>query len=391
MAVEPARRRACAVPRASTPRAASPACVYGGLSSGTGRRPCPSRRTAAPSTTVSSSYHRIGGTGTSVCSPSASMHLVLDLEVRLEEEVWRVGSTRAHEALARGSPPSVQWASNSSVSLENPVNAGPLELGDLEIRPRRAASSPASRGVARGRPRDRAVRGSACHRPTTPRRSPQPRHFVGAEAPAGEDGGGVVARMHRRRGNGRRGAAEARRGRGLRHAVELEERAARPRLCGWSGASSGVEHRREARVGALEQLAPLVAGLRAEHRGELLLRGGQRAWSYWSRQRSTSRPSRSQQLGVELRLDRPDRDELPVGATRRPRRRARRCRAWFVPRSSPEAAGACRVERREHQRRAVDHGRVDHLALAAARPLEQRARDAEARAASRRRRSRRAR
>ena len=39
---------------------------------------------------------------------------------------WRVGSTRSTRPSLRGSPSSVQRASNSNVSFENPVNAGPL-------------------------------------------------------------------------------------------------------------------------------------------------------------------------------------------------------------------------------------------------------------------------
>ena len=87
------------------------------------------------------------------------------------------------------------------------------------------------------------------------------------------------------------------------------------------------QHRREAGVGALEERAPLVARLRrgrsrraAPHRRP----GGA---VHAGREAVVAEARALEQLGVELRLDRADRDVLAVGASRRARRSARRRRA----------------------------------------------------------------
>ena len=84
-----------------------------------------------------------------------------------------------------------------------------------------------------------------------------------------------------------------------------------------------------------------------------------------------------QQLGVELRLDRADRDELAVarriGVVPGCARVEPVGTACFAPLARGEEAG----EHRRQQRGAVDHRRIDDLAAAAPARLDQAAGDAE--------------
>ena len=91
---------------------------------------------------------------------------------------------------------------------------------------------------------------------------------------------------------------------------------------------------------------------------------------------SPSRPGELHQLGVELRLDRADRDVLAVlrlvrlvevGA------RVEQVGAALAPAAERVEA----VDEGHQQRRTVDHRGVDHLALARRRALDQRRHDAE--------------
>jgi hypothetical protein len=140
---------------------------------------------------------------------------------------------------------------------------------------------------------------------------------------------------------------------------------------------SHVEHRREADVAALHDRAPLVPALRLEDRRESLLHRRPLVAVHLARQIFPGEAGLLEQLGVELGLDRADRDELPVGGLEgvvevgagvqqvRPR--------LIVP-----EADLPHAEDHGHQDgSAVDHGGVHHLALPRGAALDQGAGDAE--------------
>ena len=185
-------------------------------------------------------------------------------------------------------------------------------------------------------------------------------------------------------------AAEARRGRRLHDAVELDERARGATLCGCCGASASdstgakqtsvpsmISHH-SSRVFVLEDRrepllhAPATASCRAATAG-----------------RSPSRPVSCEQLGVELRLDRADRHVLAVGRLVDVVEVGAGVEQVRAPLVLPDAHRPEGVEHRHEAGGAVDHGRVDHLALARALRLEQRRTPCRRRGACRRRRSRR--
>ena len=104
----------------------------------------------------------------------------------------------------------------------------------------------------------------------------------------------------------------------------------RAALCGMDGCLGHRQHRGEAHVGAVEQRAPLVACPRDEQLGEALLQTRPRRPIHLGGELLVAIEAQSlQQLGVELRLDRTDRDVLAIGCTRTRRRSARRCRAGW--------------------------------------------------------------
>ena len=191
---------------------------------------------------------------------------------------------------------------------------------------------------------------------------------VGVDAPVGQDLVGVLAGVRRRPLDLGRRAAEPRRRRRLHDAVALDEGARGSTLCGCCGASPSDS------TGAKQTSVPSMIShhssrvLVLKSVGEpLLQRGPLRLGPCWLRQRRRrrSRPVRREQLGVELRLDRADRDVLAVGASRRRRRSGRRCRAgWCPARRSQMPMALNAVEHRHEHGGAVDHRRVDHLALA---------------------------
>ena len=201
---------------------------------------------------------------------------------------------------------------------------------------------------------------------------------VGVEAPIGEHLGGVLAVVGRRPIERRLGAAEARGGRRLGDPERLDERAALdvvrvPRRL------VHAEHRGEADVGVLHDRAPLVAGAPAEQLGEPLLQLGPQGTVVLACELLVAlEPGEPQELGVELRLDRADRHVLAVGALVDVV--VVRARVEHVHAALGDVVDAHVVERPEerHQGRgAVDHRGVDHLTLAAAARLEQRAHHAE--------------
>ena len=173
-----------------------------------------------------------------------------------------------------------------------------------------------------------------------------------------------------------RGATEAWRRTGLHDAGHLDERAAVlvVRVLRRLGER---QHGREADVGALHDLAPLVAGLLLEDRGQPLLERRPLRPVVLPRQVLTVEAGVLQQLGVELRLDRTDRDVLAVGGLVRVVEVGARVEHVRAPCVLPDAHRDERVEHRGEQGRAVDHRGVDHLALTGAAGLEQRGADAE--------------
>ena len=140
----------------------------------------------------------------------------------------------------------------------------------------------------------------------------------------------------------------------------------------------GRQHGRHAGVGPLEDGRPLVTRLRLEDGGEALLHRRPVLPRLLLRQRLvTGQPEAVEQGGVELLLDAAGRHPLPV------RRLVDlvegRARVEHVGPALlvPHAAEVEGVDHRHQGRRAVDHGGVDHLALAGAGGLEQRGHHAE--------------
>ena len=150
--------------------------------------------------------------------------------------------------------------------------------------------------------------------------------------------------MGRRRADRRRGTAESWRRRRLDPPVDLDERLPRPRCADGRRPRTSSTPARSTRQ--------CRRATRTTRRASCVLN------SAASRSLSCGQPARSmlggepfvaveaealQQLGVELRLDRTDRDERAVGGTRTRRRSGRRCRA-----------GWCRgAARRRHRSRAA--------------------------------------
>ncbi len=138
------------------------------------------------------------------------------------------------------------------------------------------------------------------------------------------------------------------------------------------------EHGRDAGVGALEKRAPLGAGLRLEQLGEARPQPRPPVPVHLLRQVLGGQVGRGEQLGVELRLEGSERDEGAVGALvgvveRRPGVEHVAAAVLLV-----ERAEVAEPPNHRHQDRgAVDHRRVDDLALARGAGLEDPAHDAE--------------
>src|SRR5882757_546751 len=159
------------------------------------------------------------------------------------------------------------------------------------------------------------------------------------------------------------GAREARRSGGLREARDVDIGAARLGVRMLRRLLHG-EHGREADVGALHDRAPFIARLGAEDVLHPALELRPRLAVHLSRQALALESGLLQQQRVELRLDRPHRDELAVlGFVGAVEMRAAVQDVGFavvVPQTGTRHA----VDTAQQQRRAIDHRRVDHLALA---------------------------
>ena len=148
-------------------------------------------------------------------------------------------------------------------------------------------------------------------------------------------------------------------------------------MCGCSRRLLHRQHRREADVATFHDGAPLGTRPGLEQRGELLLQLRPARLVHLVRQALAGEAEALEQLLVELRLDRADRHVLPVLAlvgVVEVRAGVEQVRAATLV---PEARVAEAVEHRHQDRRAVDHRRIDHLPLARALALDQRARHAE--------------
>src|SRR5262245_14174459 len=135
--------------------------------------------------------------------------------------------------------------------------------------------------------------------------------LIRREAPVSERLVGVLAGVRGRAPDLGAAAAEARSRARLRRAGHRHEGVARLDVRMLLGLGER-EHRREADVAALHDLAPLVAGLALEDGGQPLLHVRPGAAVHLARQRLAREPGLLEQLLVELRLDRADRHVLPV-------------------------------------------------------------------------------
>src|SRR5437667_7223029 len=135
--------------------------------------------------------------------------------------------------------------------------------------------------------------------------------LLGAEAALAQHLIGMLAAPRRRALDALLGAREARRGGGLRKARDVDIGVARLGVWMLRGLGHG-EHRREADVGAFHDRAPFIARLGAEDRLEPALELRPGVAVALRRQALARQSGLLEQLLVELRLDRADRDELAV-------------------------------------------------------------------------------
>src|ERR1700722_17006630 len=200
---------------------------------------------------------------------------------------------------------------------------------------------------------------------------------LGREALLAQDLVGVLAALGGGSLDAFLGAREARRGGGLREARDIDIGAACLGVRMLRGFLHG-EHGGEADVGALHDGAPFIARLGAEDvlHPALELRPGLAV--HLRRQALALEAGLLEQQGVELRLDRAHRDELAVlclvGAVE-VRAAVQHVGLAFL--FVPQAGARHAIDAAQQQRRAVDHRRVDHLALARALRLEKTAHHAE--------------
>ena len=138
----------------------------------------------------------------------------------------------------------------------------------------------------------------------------------------------------------------------------------RATMCGCFGRFRHGQHRREADVGALHDLAPLVARLALEHLRQLFLQRRPGLAVHLRVEVGVGQAGVLAQQRVELRLDRADRDEVAAGAFIDAVEVRAAVEEVLLAPFGP-AADRGHVEEHRHQRcRAVAHRGIDHLALA---------------------------
>ncbi len=138
-----------------------------------------------------------------------------------------------------------------------------------------------------------------------------------------------------------------------------------------------AEHGCHAGVGPGKDLCPLIAAAGGEYRGELAAQLGPARPVQLRGQIRPGQPQARQQGRVELRFQGADRHIAAAGGLVGVIERGAAIEQVGAALVLPRAAGAHAVQERGQQGRAVHHGRVDHLALARALPLDQGGQDAQ--------------
>ena len=137
------------------------------------------------------------------------------------------------------------------------------------------------------------------------------------------------------------------------------------------------QHRRHAGVGVGEDLRPVVAVLGGDGLGDRGAQLGPAAHVVLVGQVGTVEAQPLEHLGVELRLDRADRDVPAVGAGVGVVVRGAAVEHVDAALVGPHAVLAEAPDHLRQHARAVDHRGIDHLALARGLPLPQRGEDAD--------------
>ena len=193
----------------------------------------------------------------------------------------------------------------------------------------------------------------------------------GLDPPVAQDLRRIGARARRGGRSARWRATEAWRRRGLSDAVDLDKGAS-GHVLGMLWRFVPVEYRRDAGVAAVEHGTPGIARAAREARGQQL-----------AQPRPLVAPDRRdqgwvvdvqllQQFGLELRLQRADRDVAAVGAGVGVVERRATVDQVLAAAIGPLAGRTHAVEQRRQQRGALGHGRIHHLSQAADARLVQR-------------------
>ena len=137
-----------------------------------------------------------------------------------------------------------------------------------------------------------------------------------------------------------------------------------------------AQHRGDAGVGALEAGGPVVARSGGEDLAEPCRQPGP-GGAVVLVPALARQPQPGHQGGEELRLDRPDGDKAPVGAGVAAVERGAAVEQVGAAHVAPDTAGAPGVDQRHLAGGSVQHGGIDHLALAGPPGLDQRRQHAE--------------
>ena len=124
------------------------------------------------------------------------------------------------------------------------------------------------------------------------------------------------------------------------------------------------QNRREADVGALHDLAPLLAGLCLEHIDQPSPERRPCLAIHLRVEVGVGKPGVLAQQRIKLRLDRTDRNEVAAGAFIDAVEVRAAVEEIAIAPFDPPARGRHVEEHRHQRRRAVAHGGIDHLSLA---------------------------